>query len=410
MKFTIIIPTRKRSDTLYYTLKTCVTQNYDDLEILVSDNFSQDKTREIVDSFKDERIRYINTGKSVSMSRNWEFALDHVNDGYFTFVGDDDGLLPEAVKNVRDIITLTGTSAVTWLKVEYCWPSHPFLEDYLRIPLLNTLAFTECKKVRNGILNLWSGYSRGPCFYNSFIHCGIAKRLKAKSGVFFGSVTPDVYSALATCSVLDNFYYSTRPFSINGASHHSNGTAGGMLNQPQPPAKTEIHRFMAELDLPQHPKFPIILGSLNSALIEAFSQANLLCFGNKLPILDTLWIFKISKELSKKPRGTYDKGMEDLEGIYSRIGKSWLFKICRKLFPNKPSGLSTPTYGLDSRSCLSINAKSLGVTDVAQACIVAHNLLGTYTIPSRVSTYSFSSLVKKNLGRRTARIGMWLQT
>ncbi len=75
MKFTVIIPTRERADTLYYSLKTCVTQDYDDLEILVSDNFSQDNTREVVESFKDPRIRYINTGKRVSMSDNWEFAV-----------------------------------------------------------------------------------------------------------------------------------------------------------------------------------------------------------------------------------------------------------------------------------------------------------------------------------------------
>ena len=61
-KFSVIIPTRERSDTLQSSLKTCVGQDYDNLEIIVSDNFSTDNTREVVESFDDPRIRYINTG------------------------------------------------------------------------------------------------------------------------------------------------------------------------------------------------------------------------------------------------------------------------------------------------------------------------------------------------------------
>ena len=51
--FTVIIPTRERSDTLQHALHTCVIQDYDNLEILISDNLSQDHTREVVESYKD---------------------------------------------------------------------------------------------------------------------------------------------------------------------------------------------------------------------------------------------------------------------------------------------------------------------------------------------------------------------
>ena len=81
--FTVVIPTRERCDTLEHTLRTCVMQEYTNLEIIVSDNYSQDHTREVVEYFKDSRIRYINTGKRISMSDNYEFALSHVKpNGY----------------------------------------------------------------------------------------------------------------------------------------------------------------------------------------------------------------------------------------------------------------------------------------------------------------------------------------
>jgi GT2 family glycosyltransferase len=81
-KFTIIVPTKERADTLYHCLQTLVRQRYENFEILVSDNFSQDNTEQIVRGIRDSRIRYINTGRRVGMSRNFEFALSHVKNGW----------------------------------------------------------------------------------------------------------------------------------------------------------------------------------------------------------------------------------------------------------------------------------------------------------------------------------------
>ena len=44
MKMTVIIPTRNRANTLRYALLTCTAQAYEDLEIIVSDNCSDDDT------------------------------------------------------------------------------------------------------------------------------------------------------------------------------------------------------------------------------------------------------------------------------------------------------------------------------------------------------------------------------
>jgi len=100
MKMTVVIPTRERCATLPFALRTCIEQDYADLEILVSDNASRDDTAAVVATFHDPRIRYVNTGTRCSMTRNWEFALQRVTGDYVTFIGDDDGLLPGAVRDV----------------------------------------------------------------------------------------------------------------------------------------------------------------------------------------------------------------------------------------------------------------------------------------------------------------------
>src|SRR5216683_506883 len=92
---TIVIPTRERADTLQFALRTVCRQKDRDFVILVSDNASNDSTAQVVKSFGDPRIRYINPGRRLSMSHHYEFALDHVVTDYVMFMGDDDGLLPD---------------------------------------------------------------------------------------------------------------------------------------------------------------------------------------------------------------------------------------------------------------------------------------------------------------------------
>ena len=106
-KITVIIPTRERAVVLENALRTVTSQDYKNLEIIVSDNYSMDGTDKVVEQAKDSRIRYLNTGKRLSMSHNWEFALSHVQDGWVTFIGDDDGLLPRAISRIAEIIQQT---------------------------------------------------------------------------------------------------------------------------------------------------------------------------------------------------------------------------------------------------------------------------------------------------------------
>src|SRR5439155_1133874 len=135
-KFTIIIPTRERCDTLRWCLETCTEQNYDDLEIIVSDNFSQDGTRQIVESNHDKRIRYINTGKRLSMAHNYEFALSHATGDYVTIIGDDDGMIVNVLDEISQIVEELQPGILTWDKATYVWPNyHNELErDLLILP------------------------------------------------------------------------------------------------------------------------------------------------------------------------------------------------------------------------------------------------------------------------------------
>ena len=73
IRFSIVIPTRERHETLGSTLQTVLTQDFDDYEIVVSDNFSSPETKLVVDSFNSDKIKYFLSG----WSRYWYDILRH---------------------------------------------------------------------------------------------------------------------------------------------------------------------------------------------------------------------------------------------------------------------------------------------------------------------------------------------
>ncbi|MGM9512073.1 glycosyltransferase [Larkinella sp. GY13] len=252
-KYTVVVPTRERADTLLHTLRTCVTQNYDNLTILVSDNCSQDTTEEVVRSFNDPRIQYVNTGKRLSMSHNWEFALSHVREGYVTFLGDDDGLLPDAVQDVNALFNETGLQAVNMNPAPdfYFWPSYfnKKQANMLKVSFQSGFVIKEGKAVLRKVLQCREDYLPLPFVYSSFVNMTAIEPIQRKTGAFFRSQIPDVYSGIALANQVGAYVYSKKRLRISGASSHSTG----MSQFNYDANKKAMDKFASEPNIPFHP-------------------------------------------------------------------------------------------------------------------------------------------------------------
>lgn len=227
-KITVIIPTRERCDVLRHALASVTSQNYSNLTILVSDNFSQDHTRAVVESTNDPRIRYINTGKRVSMSHNWEFALSHISDGWVMVLGDDDAYLPNAIARIARLITdHPGLYAINGSYATYIWPNA--INNYqgrLLVPMKRGVEIRDSKEQARKVLRGESWYSELPMLYCSgAVHMSVITEIREKTGRFFHSCQPDIYSSIAISSMTDRFLWSHEPIGIAGHSRHSNGAS-----------------------------------------------------------------------------------------------------------------------------------------------------------------------------------------
>jgi glycosyltransferase involved in cell wall biosynthesis len=123
-KFSVVIPTQERADTLEYALQTAVDQTFEDVEIVVHESGDDRRTSRIVRKVGDHRTRHLKTVLPVSMTENWERALASANGDYITFIGDDDGLLSDACATASKILSRIDSEIVTWHPVAYYWPQH----------------------------------------------------------------------------------------------------------------------------------------------------------------------------------------------------------------------------------------------------------------------------------------------
>jgi glycosyltransferase involved in cell wall biosynthesis len=102
--FSILIPTRNRASLLQTAIQSVLQQDFDDFEIVISDNCSEDNTRQVVSDFNDKRIRYIRTEEFLPIADNFEAALNHAKGKYASFLPDDDAYSKSRLKKCYELI------------------------------------------------------------------------------------------------------------------------------------------------------------------------------------------------------------------------------------------------------------------------------------------------------------------
>jgi hypothetical protein len=274
----VIIPTRERADVLRSTLATATMQDYENLRIIVSDNASTDDTADVVARAADPRISYINPGRRLSMTHHWEFALSHVDDGWVMVIGDDDGLLPGAVRELAELIEATGSLAIRSRMCTYDWPSvRGNRNGQLIVPLGHGLQMRDSEAWLRRVLDGTHRYTELPMVYDGgAIHVSLFRKVKTSLGSFLQASSPDVSTAASIGCVSGTYLHSKRPFVIAGTSRHSIGTSHFAVGPKRDDAQAK--RFASEGNPPFHADMPLHDdGSYPLSLHALFYEAYLHC-------------------------------------------------------------------------------------------------------------------------------------
>lgn len=96
----ICIPAYNAESSIGETLESALAQTYANIEIIVSDNASTDRTGEIVGGYMqaDPRIRYFRNGTNLGMVRNWNAAIRQAEGEFVKLLCADDTLAPRCIE------------------------------------------------------------------------------------------------------------------------------------------------------------------------------------------------------------------------------------------------------------------------------------------------------------------------
>ena len=88
---TIAIPTYNRAESYFPSaLQSALSQTYSNIEIVVSDNCSNDHTQAMVRAIKDPRIRYFRHDPGIGQKNNYNFCFEQAKGSYVLLLHDDD--------------------------------------------------------------------------------------------------------------------------------------------------------------------------------------------------------------------------------------------------------------------------------------------------------------------------------
>jgi glycosyltransferase involved in cell wall biosynthesis len=231
MKFSVLLPTYNRLDLLQYAVESVTRQDYDDWELIISDNQSEDDVAGYVKGLDDPRIIYARTSHLLNVTENWNRALSLSSGEYVVMLGDDDALMPGYFTTLLRVAGQYDTP--DWIYTEAYEYAYP-----------DVLPSDPAGKLTVG-RNPWLGISEA-CVISAAQKAGILRRSfllivainfnmqhsvvhrrlidkQQQSGDFYQSLFPDFYATLAGLMASERFVFYPEPMTVIGITRKSHG-------------------------------------------------------------------------------------------------------------------------------------------------------------------------------------------
>jgi glycosyltransferase involved in cell wall biosynthesis len=233
MRFSVLLPTRNRLDLLTYAIETVRGQDYNDWEIVVSDNASEQDIASYIRSLNEPRIKYVRTQSFIPVTENWNNALNNSSGDYIVMLGDDDCLLQGFFRTMHSIIEeFHYPDSIYTNALLYAYPGvmpgYPegFLQPYGYAPffrnaskpfLLNRITAYELARDAMHFKMSYTFNMQHSVIKRSFIDS------LSENGPFFQSPYPDFYATNVILLKADTLVINPTPIVAVGISPKSFG-------------------------------------------------------------------------------------------------------------------------------------------------------------------------------------------
>lgn len=233
----IIIPTRNRMAYVTASIQSILSISSPDLELIIQDSSdSNDLEGWILSNIFDKRLRFNYSLPPVSMTENFNKAMHMSSGEYVCVIGDDDGVNPEIVEAAHWARDNELDALVPQVSASYCWPD--FQSRYYGMRHAGKLyvkSFSGLKsypdvdaEMRKCVLNAGQGTFSLPRVYFGLVRRQCLVEVYKKTGNYFHSVSPDVFSALAVANYSKRVCVLDYPLIVPGSSAASNAGRSAM--------------------------------------------------------------------------------------------------------------------------------------------------------------------------------------
>lgn len=212
MKFSIVIPTQNRPELLAQSVHHALTQDYRDIELIISDNSTsadtkEENRRQLERDIYDKRLFIVSPPAVLSPPEHFEFALQYATGDYVLYLTDKMMLLPDTLGRTEHAIRETSAEIINWLDISissddfqkkgvsdlldvFSSSSNRSFRKYDPLSELKVKASGFTPRTTQDKENYVTGKLCFGCFSRELI-----ERIKKHSGYLFGGVTHD-YSAM----------------------------------------------------------------------------------------------------------------------------------------------------------------------------------------------------------------------
>ena len=231
MKLSVVLPTRNGAHMLGSAVRSVLAQDYEALELIVSDNASTDDTQAVLAQFADDpRLRVLTLTEAVEVTDNWINGVTAATGDYFLLIGDDDYLLPGYARRLAELVEAHDSpDCITYNGYTYAYPgalaghdeSHyadPYFHWDPSLPPAGPIPRAQRAQMARDMFS-----------FRFRIHLNLQTTVVSRLGVakmrngFLKPPFPDFYALNALMLVADKWVYSPDQLIVIGISPKSFG-------------------------------------------------------------------------------------------------------------------------------------------------------------------------------------------
>lgn len=236
----VVVPTKDRYKYLKHLIKLIQSYNNDQWEIVVQDN--TDDNTEIFEFLKElnySGCKYFHETGQLPMSTNADKAILHSEGEYVCFLGDDDGIRPNALDYCM-YMKAQGIEVMRSNLAHYYWPDAISKYDGAQ-GQMRWAKLPKGKEILRSEDELESVIKRGfidrgnlPSVYQGIVSRAALNRVYDKCGTFFPGQSPDISNGIAMSLVVDEYLMVNDVVTVSGASKfHGGATIGNFRRYPK---------------------------------------------------------------------------------------------------------------------------------------------------------------------------------